>query len=49
MRDLAGIKMDIFLEEGDQKTGFLASTVEEFAVAIFEVLSMPDFGRLDIV
>lgn len=40
-RVLVGIKMDIFLGEGGQKTGFLSSAVEEFAIAIFEVLSMP--------
>ncbi|KAG9446768.1 hypothetical protein H6P81_012896 [Aristolochia fimbriata] len=42
----AGPKMDIVLEEDGQQTGFLASTVEDYADAIVEVLTMPEEERL---
>ncbi|KAJ7532229.1 hypothetical protein O6H91_14G078300 [Diphasiastrum complanatum] len=42
----AGPKEDIVLEEDGQKTGFLATTKDEFADAICEVLTMPEEGRL---
>ncbi|XP_068657498.1 GDP-Man:Man(3)GlcNAc(2)-PP-Dol alpha-1,2-mannosyltransferase [Aristolochia californica] len=42
----AGPKMDIVLGEDGQQTGFLASTVEEYAEAIVKVLSMPEEERL---
>ncbi|KAL2927363.1 GDP-Man:Man(3)GlcNAc(2)-PP-Dol alpha-1 2-mannosyltransferase [Bienertia sinuspersici] len=44
----AGPKMDIVLEEDGQKTGFLAQSVDEYAEAIIEVLTMPESSRLEI-
>lgn len=44
----AGPKMDIVLEEDGQKTGFLAQSVDEYAEAILEVLTMPETKRLEM-
>ncbi|KAJ3674317.1 hypothetical protein LUZ60_004933 [Juncus effusus] len=44
----AGPKMDIILKEGEQQTGFLASTKEEYADAIVNVLTMSETDRLAI-
>ncbi|KAG0465537.1 hypothetical protein HPP92_019701 [Vanilla planifolia] len=44
----AGPRMDIILEEDGQRTGFLASSKEEFADAILEVLRMNESERLKI-
>ncbi|XP_021859515.1 GDP-Man:Man(3)GlcNAc(2)-PP-Dol alpha-1,2-mannosyltransferase [Spinacia oleracea] len=44
----AGPKMDIVLEEDGQKTGFLAESLDEYAEAILEVLTMPETKRLEI-
>ncbi|KAF3333914.1 GDP-Man:Man(3)GlcNAc(2)-PP-Dol alpha-1,2-mannosyltransferase [Carex littledalei] len=44
----AGPRMDIVLEEEGQQTGFLANTMEEYAHAIIEVLTMSDIDRLTI-
>lgn len=44
----AGPKMDIVLEEDGQMTGFLASDVEEYAVAILKILRMTEAERLEI-
>lgn len=38
--------MDIVLDEDGQQTGFLASTVEEYADAILRILRMPEMERL---
>ncbi|GMY08240.1 GDP-Man:Man(3)GlcNAc(2)-PP-Dol alpha-1,2-mannosyltransferase [Fagus crenata] len=42
----AGPKMDIVLEEDGQQTGLLASSVEEYAVAILNIIRMPETERL---
>ncbi|XP_065046394.1 GDP-Man:Man(3)GlcNAc(2)-PP-Dol alpha-1,2-mannosyltransferase-like [Musa acuminata AAA Group] len=44
----AGPKMDIVLNEGGHRTGFLASSKEEYAEAILKVLKMPEPERLAI-
>lgn len=44
----AGPKMDIVLEEDGLKTGFLASSPEEYADAILELLRMPESERLEM-
>ncbi|XP_038722849.1 GDP-Man:Man(3)GlcNAc(2)-PP-Dol alpha-1,2-mannosyltransferase-like [Tripterygium wilfordii] len=44
----AGPKMDIVQEEDGQQTGFLASTVEEYADAILKIVRMPETERLKI-
>ncbi|KAL2900834.1 GDP-Man:Man(3)GlcNAc(2)-PP-Dol alpha-1 2-mannosyltransferase [Bienertia sinuspersici] len=43
-----GPKMDIMLEEDEQKTGFLTQVVDEYAEAIIEVLTMPEAKKLEI-
>ncbi|CAK9323867.1 unnamed protein product [Citrullus colocynthis] len=42
----AGPKMDIILEEDEQRTGFLATDVDEYADAILQILRMPEAERL---
>ncbi|KAM1054103.1 hypothetical protein ACFX13_001553 [Malus domestica] len=42
----AGPKMDIVLAEDGLQTGFLARTVDEYAVAILNVIKMPESERL---
>lgn len=42
----AGPKLDIVLDEDGQQTGFLASTVEEYADAISRIIKMPEIERL---
>ncbi|XP_057818642.1 GDP-Man:Man(3)GlcNAc(2)-PP-Dol alpha-1,2-mannosyltransferase isoform X2 [Cryptomeria japonica] len=44
----AGPKMDIVLDEDGQKTGFLATSVDEFADAIYALMRMPEKERLKI-
>ncbi|KAF5738445.1 GDP-Man:Man(3)GlcNAc(2)-PP-Dol alpha-1 2-mannosyltransferase [Tripterygium wilfordii] len=44
----AGPKMDIVQEEDGQQTGFLASTIEEYADAILKIVRMPETERLRI-
>lgn len=44
----AGPKMDIVLNECGHRTGFLASSKEEYTEAILEVLRMPEPERLAI-
>ncbi|CAL9179747.1 unnamed protein product [Musa hybrid cultivar] len=46
--DSAGPKMDIILNEGGRKTGFLASNKEEYTEAILKVIKMPEAERLAI-
>ncbi|THU53217.1 hypothetical protein C4D60_Mb10t12100 [Musa balbisiana] len=43
-----GPKMDIVLNEGGRKTGFLASDKEEYTEAILKVIKMPEAERLAI-
>lgn len=38
--------MDIVLEEDGQQTGLLASSVEEYADAILNIIRMPETERL---
>lgn len=38
--------MDIVLEEDEQRTGFLATNVDEYADAILQILRMPEAERL---
>ncbi|RDX77767.1 GDP-Man:Man(3)GlcNAc(2)-PP-Dol alpha-1,2-mannosyltransferase, partial [Mucuna pruriens] len=42
----AGPKMDIVLDEDGQQTGFLASTVEEYADAMARIVTMSETERL---
>ncbi|URE42319.1 Glycosyl transferases group 1 [Musa troglodytarum] len=44
----AGPKMDIALNEGGRKTGFLASNKEEYTEAILKVITMAEAERLAI-
>ncbi|KAJ8476265.1 hypothetical protein OPV22_019992 [Ensete ventricosum] len=44
----AGPKMDIVLNEGGHRTGFLVASKEEYAEAILKVLEMPEPERLAI-
>lgn len=44
----AGPKMDIVLDEDGQKTGFLATNVDEFGDAVYVVMTMPEAERLNI-
>lgn len=44
----AGPKMDIVLDEDGQKTGFLATNVDEFGDAIYVLMTMPEAERLNI-
>ncbi|EPS61953.1 hypothetical protein M569_12841, partial [Genlisea aurea] len=43
-----GPKMDILVDEGGRRTGFLAETVQDYADAIVEVVAMPEVDRLEI-
>lgn len=44
----AGPRMDIVVEQDGQRTGFLAVSVDEFAVAMMMVLTMPEEHRLQM-
>ncbi|XVF84052.1 hypothetical protein PTKIN_Ptkin16aG0543600 [Pterospermum kingtungense] len=44
----AGPKMDIVLDEDGQQTGFLAQTIDEYANAILNIITMPEAERLKI-
>ncbi|KAG0590967.1 hypothetical protein KC19_1G139300 [Ceratodon purpureus] len=44
----AGPKLDIVVDEGGQKPGFLATSISEYAEAIYQVLTMPNYERLKL-
>ena len=44
----AGPKLDIVVNEGGYRTGFLASSVSEFADAMCHVVTMPANERIEI-
>lgn len=46
--DSGGPKLDIVMDEGGQLPGFLATTVSEYAEAIYQVLVMPTYERLKL-